>query len=107
LDVGNADGDRIVQGARFRATRDLAVTGLSSWEAPFTGDFQTVIPAGTVLVADYGQVEGAEGFGVVPEDYAQLEPKLVPEGIRLADKYSGYYFVFLAAEVGDALQPLP
>jgi hypothetical protein len=107
LGVGKADGNRIVEGARFRATRNLAVTGLSSWETPFTGDFQTVIPAGTILVADYGQMDGAEGFGVVPEDYAQLEPKLVPEGTRLADKYSGYYFVFLATEVGDALQPLP
>jgi hypothetical protein len=80
------------------------VAGLSTWRAPFTGDFQTTIPQGTVLVSDSGQREGAPGFSVVPEDYERLEPQLVPDDTRLAEKYGGYYFVFLATDVGDALE---
>jgi hypothetical protein len=77
------------------------------WRAPFTGDFKTTIPAGTILVADNGQHAGAPGFGVVPEDYEQLEAHLVPDDIRLAEKYDGYYFVFLASDIGDTLELLP
>lgn len=91
-------------GARFRVVRDLRVHGLSTWRAPFTGDFETTIPAGIILVAENGQRDGAPGFSVVPDDYEQLEAELVPEDTRLADKYSGYYFVFLASDVGDALE---
>jgi hypothetical protein len=97
----------VPQGARFRVTRDLRTHGLSTWRAPFTGDFETTIPAGTILVAENGQREGAPGFSVVPEHYEQLEARLVPDETRLAEKYSGYYFVFLASDVGDALETMP
>ena len=100
--------ERLVpQGARFRVTRDLRTHGLSTWRAPFTGDFETTIPAGTVVVAENGQRNGATGFRVVPEAYKQLEAELVPNETRLAEKYSGYYFVFLPSDVGDALELMP
>jgi hypothetical protein len=44
---------------------------------------------------------------VVPEEYEQLEPRLVPDETRVADKYSGYYFVFLASDIGNAVELLP
>jgi hypothetical protein len=104
-----SDGARnlVRKGARFRVTRDLRRVGGSTWRAPFTGDFEATIPAGTILVADYGQREGAPGFAVVPEEYGQLEAQLVPDETRLAEKYSGYYFVFRTSDIGDALEPLP
>jgi hypothetical protein len=94
----------VPKGARFRVIRDLDTHGLSTWRAPFTGDFKTTIPAGTILVADNGQREGAPGFSVVPEDYEQLETRLVPDETRLAEKYGGYYFVLLASDIGNTFE---
>jgi hypothetical protein len=95
------------QGDRFEATRDIKKHGLSQWRAPFTGSFETTIPKGTVLVADYDHVKGARGFSCVPERYAELEPVLVPDDTRLADTYNGYHFVFLLSDIDDDLRRLP
>jgi hypothetical protein len=43
----------------------------------------------------------------VPEDYEQLKPRLLPDDTRLAEKYSGYYFVLLASDIGDTIELLP
>lgn len=91
-------------GARLRVTRELRTHGLSTWHAPFTGDFETTIPVGTILVTENGQRDGAPGFSAVLEDYERLGAELVPDGMRLAERYSGYYFVFLASDVGDGLE---
>lgn len=56
----------VPKGARLRLTRDLSTHGLSTWRAPFTGSFETTIPAGTILVADNGQREGAPGLAWCP-----------------------------------------
>ena len=80
-------------GDRFETTEDLAKQGL--WgKAPFAGDFQTVIPAGTVLVAAHDRIPTARGFACRPERYEGLEAVLVPAETRRADKYRDYYFVF-------------
>lgn len=44
---------------------------------------------------------------MVPEDHEHLEPRLVPDVTRLAEKYSGYYFVFLASDIGNTVELLP
>lgn len=95
------------QGDRFEATRDIKKHGLSQWRAPFTGSFETTIPKGTVLVADVDPVPSARGFYCVPERYTELEPTLVPDDTRLADKYSGYRFVFSLFDVDNDLRRLP
>ncbi len=92
-------------GDRFVTTQDVPTNGLSTWRAPFTGGFETVIPEGTVLVADE-QVAGASGFGCIPERYRELEPALVPEDTRSSAKYDGYYFVFLLSDLGKTLKRL-
>jgi len=100
--------ERLVpKGARVRVSRDIAIHGLSSWRAPFTGSFKTTIPAGTILIATSGQLAGSPGFSAVPEEYDRLEARLVPDETRRAEKYSGYYFVFLASDIGDTPELLP
>ncbi|MGD0196893.1 MAG: hypothetical protein ABSC56_03135 [Solirubrobacteraceae bacterium] len=42
----------------------------------------------------------------MPERYHELEASLVPDETRSAEKYSGYYFVFLAADIGKTLRRL-
>ena len=87
-------------------TRGVATSGLTTWRAPFTGSFTTLIPEGTVLVADHDAVASAPGFSVLPKRYAEIEAALVPEEDRANPKYSGYYFVFLDSDIGDSLRQL-
>lgn len=93
----------VQKGDRFSVAKDLEITGLTVWGAPYTGSFKCTLPAGTILVADHGQVPTAEGFGVVPEDYKEMEKQLVPESDRNQRKYSGYYFVFLNKDIGGKI----
>ena len=96
----------VLDGDRFITTQDIEASGLTTWGAPYTGSFNCVIPAGTILVARYDQVEGAKGFGCIPADYQKLEKILVPEEDRQAKKYSGYYFVTSNADIGPKLKLL-
>ncbi len=96
--------ESVCDGDRFIVKEDTKTTGLTSWGAPYTGSFECVIPAGTVLVARYDQVHGATGFGCVPEKYEELEKLLVPAKDRYELKYGGYYFVFLNQDIGPKLE---
>jgi hypothetical protein len=97
---------RVRKGDRFVTTRDVATSGLTTWLAPFTGDFPTDIPEGTVLVADHDAVATAPGFSCLPDRYDEMEAALVPEEDRRNPKYAGYYFVFLDSDIGDTLRQL-
>lgn len=97
---------RVGAGDRFATTREVATSGLTTWRAPFTGDFAAIIPEGTVLVADHDAAASTPGFSVLPERYAEIEATLVPEEDRANPKYSGYYFVFVDSDVGDSLRRL-
>jgi hypothetical protein len=63
-------------GDRFVATRDIPTSALTSWNAPATFGFDTVIPQGTVLVAPDDALPGKPGFACVPERYDDLEEGL-------------------------------
>lgn len=96
----------VKKGDRFIALEDIKTLGTSHWFKPYTGDFPTVIPKGTILVADYDQLEGMPGFGVIPEDYKAMEEKLVPKEIRSQEKYGNYSFSFIVSDIGKILKPV-
>lgn len=96
--------ERVHEGDRFVATRDIATSGMTHWGAPFTSGFETVIPEGTVLVASQDALEGAPGFYLRPEQYEAMETLLVPEEDRLAEAYAGYSFVFDYTDIGEQLE---
>lgn len=98
--------DRVKKGDKFITQKTIETDGLTSWAAPYTGSFRCTLPKETIVVAIHDQVEGAKGFGVVPEKYDELESQLVPESDRTHKKYSGYSFVFLSENIGDTLMPL-
>jgi hypothetical protein len=90
----------VAAGERFIVLEDHETYGLTSWFAPFTGDFDCTLPTGLVLVCEGGQVEGAAGFPCKPEEYKAVEPSLVPKRDREDPKYGGYWFVLLESEIG-------
>lgn len=91
----------VKQGDKFKITRDTNVSGLTIWGAPYTGGFECILPAGTILVANADS--WGQGFGVVPEMYNELEKRLVPETDRTAKKYGGYYFIFSKSDIGEII----
>ena len=96
----------VKKGNKFAAIEDIKTKGMSHWFKPYSGDFPTVIPKGTILVADDNQLEGTKGFYLIPEDYKGMEEKLVPKEIRAQEKYSNYSFVFMNTDIGKILKPL-
>ncbi|MGO9753403.1 MAG: hypothetical protein ACLP8S_18470 [Solirubrobacteraceae bacterium] len=99
--------DPVRAGERFRAKADIEVAVMTHWRAPFTGGDSAVLPAGTVVVASHDQLPSVPGFSCVPEDYDELERKVVPEEDRSAGKYGGYSLSFVLDDIGPKLEPLP
>jgi hypothetical protein len=87
------------EGDVFVAREAVEAIGLTHWRSAFTGGFECVIPVGTILVADHDHVEGAQGVGVRPQAYDEMECMLVPEEDRTADGYDGYSLVVLLADL--------
>ena len=96
----------VKKGDRFEAMADFKTHGMTHWKAPFTGGFQCVVPKGTILVADYDSPKLSTGFGVTPENYAELEIRLVPEEDRSAQKYNGYSLSLRYGLIGKKLRKL-
>lgn len=84
------------------------MTGSIHWSAPFTSDFQCVIPAGTVLVARQSRGPGPFrlAFMCVPEEYVAFEKRFIPSRNRSDPKYAGYSFTFNRWAIGRELEPL-
>ncbi|MDM4771333.1 hypothetical protein [Solimonas sp. SE-A11] len=87
------------KGARFLLTSPIPASALTHWHAPFTGGHKVTIPAGTIIVVDIDQAEGAPGVSCIPENYEELHTALIPEEDRRAEKYGGFSLVVLLADM--------
>ena len=76
---------------RYRTLRDLTITCMTSWRAPFTGGHKCVLPAGEAFVVANDPPPGATAVYCDPVNYSTLESVLVPPEDRTADGYNGYY----------------
>lgn len=94
------------QGDRLVVIKAFPALGVTQWRAPFTGGFECVVPAGSLLVVLSAHT-AAEGFACKPEDYERLETLLVPQEDRTSENYDGYYLVLNKSDVGEKLQRVP
>lgn len=94
----------VQKGQRFILKKEKRTHGLTSWRAPYTGDFECVIPAGTLIEALHDSVPTAEGFSCKPVEYAKFEIEHVPESDRTSPKYGGYYLVLMKNEIRNLLK---
>lgn len=75
----------------FEATKDVAVTFVTHWQAPFTGGGTGTLPMGTrVRVSVSGPDPEPIGVYAEPLDYKRFETELVPAADRSTPKYGGF-----------------
>ncbi len=97
---------KIQKGTKFIVINDMKASGLTHWRAPMTDGFKCIIPQGTVLIADFDSQRISRGFGVIPENYDELETQFVPEEQRTSAKYNGYSFVLKYTDIGKMIRPI-
>lgn len=92
-------------GARFRAIRDVEVTGVVSFSAPFSVGCGGTLPAGAVVVIE--QVNGSHAVYARPEAYAALEERLVAKRDRTSPAYDSYSLAIDVSTLGSAFEKAP
>lgn len=94
----------IKQGDRFLVLRDIKLLGNTHFRAPVTLSFEGILPKGMVLVAAYDSVRLSTAFNAKPENYEEMEKKLVPENHRSSEKYNGYSLIVHYRRIGKDLK---
>jgi hypothetical protein len=97
---------RFAKGTRFRSLRELRVTGIIAFGAPFSGGFEGVFPANEFLVLDNEPPPGTKGMWLVPERYQHFEAVFVPSRDREHEAYGGYAVAIEYTQVGADVEVL-
>ncbi len=92
--------ENVKEGARFIVIKDYPTHALTSWGKPYSGSEEGVILRGTVMIAFSDQIDGALGFGVVPERYKEMESQFISSKTLSDSDYSNYHFVFKNEDYG-------
>jgi hypothetical protein len=78
---------------RFRTTKPIEVSALTTWAAPFTGGDIRSLPAGEEFVVLNAPPEGASAVTCRPVRYEELHQHFVRYVDRSAPTYESYYLV--------------
>lgn len=72
--------------------RDIPVTAMTSWRAPFTGGYERTLPAGEEFVIANDPPHSATAVYADPVNYRKLHSQFVPAADRIRILlYTGYY----------------
>ena len=81
------------KGDIYEAIDDLEVDYLTSWFAPYTGGGRGTLMRGERIVVDSDPSDPTPlGVYAKPENYKEVEMRIVPEDERTHYKYGGFYF---------------
>ena len=87
------------KGDVFEATRDVEVSYLTSWSAPFTGGGSGRLRKGERVIIDYEPLPRPIAANAKAINYTHVEEEMVPESDRSNKKYLGFYFVLKTLEL--------
>jgi len=83
------------KGDVYKVEKDLEVTYMTSWAAPYTGGGKTMIHKGERFWVDSDPMdEEPIGTYALAVDYEELEQRIVDAAERSNPKYGGFYFHF-------------
>ena len=89
-------------GEQFEALRDLRITYLIHWSAPYTSGGEGTLPKGTrVRVSVPAADPEPIGIYAVPVEEKLLEQQLVPEADRMSSNYAGYSISLTVAQLNE------
>jgi hypothetical protein len=77
----------------YEAIRDVEVSYLTSWSAPFTGGGSGVLKRGEQVLVNCEPLARPIAANAKAINYTHVEEEMVPEGDRSNKKYAGFYFV--------------
>lgn len=75
------------QKTRFVLNRDMEISGIIYWAAPYSTGFSCIIPKGTVLIPMGPAVEAGGMFVAVPEHEKLAEELFIDENDRKHPKH--------------------
>ncbi len=82
----------IKSGQKYRANKDLHITCMTAWRAPYTGGHEKVLPEGEEFIISSDPPEGATAVYADPVNYNKLHSKFVSWTDRIRFfLYAGYY----------------
>lgn len=70
-------------GQEYKALEDIEVICMTSWEAPFTGGYDRVLPLGEVFTIINDPQEHATAVCCRPENYEKLHKEFIPLSDRI------------------------
>jgi hypothetical protein len=88
------------KGDVYEARRDVQVSYLTSWGAPYTGGGTGVLKTGERVIVENDPLPrpiSADGKAV---DYAKVEARMIPERDRTSEKYAGFYLSLKTVDLG-------
>jgi hypothetical protein len=83
----------------YEAARDIEVSYLTSWSAPFTGGGSGTLKKGERVIINYEPLPRPIAANAEAINYVQVEEGMVPESDRSNKKYSGFYLVLKTLEL--------
>jgi hypothetical protein len=83
----------------YEATRDVEVSYLTSWSAPFTGGGSGTLKKGERVIINYEPLPRPIAANAKAINYTHGEEGMVPESDRANKKYSGFYLVLKTLEL--------
>src|ERR1700735_1427129 len=81
------------KGDVYEATRDVKVSYLTSWSAPFSGGGSGTLKKGERVIVNYEPPPRPIATNAKAINYTRVEEGMVPESDRTNEKYSGFYLV--------------
>ena len=87
------------KGDVYEPTRDVEVSYLTSWSAPFTGGGSGTLKKGERVIINCEPLPRPIAANAKAINYIQVEEGMVPESDRSNKKYSGFYLVLKTLEL--------
>lgn len=98
----------ISKGQRYIVKKDITVTALTTWAAPFTGGYERVLRAGEVFTVANDPPSAATAVCCDPDDYRRLHKEFVPFRDRVQFwVYCGYYLSIRLSDIAESCERLP
>jgi len=97
----------VSKGQRYKVKKDVPVTAMTSWAAPFTGGYDRVLRAGEVFTISHDPPEGATAVYCDPRDYRRLHRESIPFRDRVQFwRYRGFYLCIRLKDIDESCERL-